>query len=173
MVLCSQKAVEATAAHCADIHLLGTAQLTSAGTASLKFRPGIGSHSYKSVFLNTTRVTGSQSSAESLAVTGQFPTTTSIGQSGGTGNYTLTATVTGRGSPVAPSGSVSFVDTSNNNAAFANAALGNATLGLVLTNPQTPVAGNLSSSAATGDFNGDGIPDVAIANYGASSLTVF
>ena len=36
---------DATAKYCTDIHLLGMAQLTSAGTAVLKLRPGIGSHS--------------------------------------------------------------------------------------------------------------------------------
>ena len=44
---------DATAKSCTDIHLLGSAQLTSAGTATLHFRPGIGSHSYKAVFLGT------------------------------------------------------------------------------------------------------------------------
>ena len=39
--------------YCEDIHLLGTAQLTSAGTAVLKFIPGMGSHSYKAVFVGT------------------------------------------------------------------------------------------------------------------------
>ncbi len=34
---------DASAQYCTDIHLLGTAQLTSAETAVLKFRPGIGS----------------------------------------------------------------------------------------------------------------------------------
>jgi hypothetical protein len=38
---------DATAASCTDIHLVGTVQLTSAGTAVLRFRPGPGSHSYK------------------------------------------------------------------------------------------------------------------------------
>ncbi len=33
---------DASAAYCTDIHVLGTAQLTSAGNAVLKFRPGIG-----------------------------------------------------------------------------------------------------------------------------------
>jgi hypothetical protein len=45
---------DATAAYCTDIHILGMAQLTSAGTATLKFVPGIGSHSYKAVFVGTT-----------------------------------------------------------------------------------------------------------------------
>jgi hypothetical protein len=35
---------DATAKFCTDIHLLGTAQLTANGTATLKFRPGVGSH---------------------------------------------------------------------------------------------------------------------------------
>jgi hypothetical protein len=32
---------DATAAYCMDIHILATAQLTSSGTATYKFRPGI------------------------------------------------------------------------------------------------------------------------------------
>jgi hypothetical protein len=44
---------DATAKSCTDIHLLGTAQVTSNGTATLRFRPGIGSHSYQAVFLGT------------------------------------------------------------------------------------------------------------------------
>jgi Bacterial Ig-like domain (group 3) len=44
---------DATATHCTDIHILATAQLTSSGTATYTFRPGIGSHSYKAVFVGT------------------------------------------------------------------------------------------------------------------------
>ncbi len=86
---------DATAKLCTDIHLLGTAQLTSAGTASMKFRPGIGSHSYKAVFAGTKSNAASTSSASELTVTAttQYPTTTTIVQSGSNGNYTLAATV--------------------------------------------------------------------------------
>jgi hypothetical protein len=42
---------DATATFCTDVHLLGTAQLTSAGTAAINLRPGIGSHSYLAKFL--------------------------------------------------------------------------------------------------------------------------
>jgi hypothetical protein len=49
---------EALATYCTDIHVLGPAQLTSAGTAELKFRPGIGSHSYKAVFAGTNTYAG-------------------------------------------------------------------------------------------------------------------
>jgi hypothetical protein len=44
---------DATAPRCEDIHILGAAQLTAAGTATLKFIPGIGSHSYKAFFTGT------------------------------------------------------------------------------------------------------------------------
>jgi hypothetical protein len=89
---------DASATYCTDIHLLGTAQLTSTGTATLKFIPAIGSHSYKAIFVGTNSNTSSISSASALAVTSSLiPSTTTIAQSGITGNYTLTATVTGQG----------------------------------------------------------------------------
>ena len=56
----------ATAASCTDIHLLGTAQLTSAGTAVLRFRPGPGSHSYQAVFLGASGDAPSFSAAVGL-----------------------------------------------------------------------------------------------------------
>ena len=72
---------DGTAAHCTDIHIVGTAQLTSSGTAVFKFRPAAGSRSYKAVFLGTKTYEGSASSAASLTVTGLTglaPTTTTI-----------------------------------------------------------------------------------------------
>jgi hypothetical protein len=154
---------DAKAKYCTDIHLLGTAQLTSAGTAQMKFRPGIGSHSYKAVFLGTKTNAASTSSASELTVTGNYPTTT-IAQSGSpTSGYTLTATVGGGLSPVAPTGTVSFLDTSNGNAALGTAALGAVTAVLGWLNPQDlPV--DEPEGIVVGDFNGDGIPDVAIVN---------
>ncbi len=84
---------DATAAHCDAIHLIGSAQLTSAGTASLSFIPGMGNHSYQAVFAGTLADGASSSSASSLAVTASQPSTTTIAPSGNPGNYTLTATV--------------------------------------------------------------------------------
>jgi trimeric autotransporter adhesin len=65
---------DATAKYCTDIHLLGTAQLTSAGTAALNLRPGIGSHSYRAVFVGTKANAASTSTAAALTVTGVYPT---------------------------------------------------------------------------------------------------
>ena len=64
------KFCDATAANCTDIHLLGTAQLTKAGTATFKLRPGTGSHSYKAVFVGTSQAAASASSTEVLKATG-------------------------------------------------------------------------------------------------------
>ena len=105
---------DATATYCEDSAIIGTAQLTSAGTAVIRIPPPIGSHIYKAVFNGTTSNTKSTSSTQSLTVTGTHATTTAISASGSTGNYTLTGTVIGTGiaSPP-PTGSVSFVDTTN------------------------------------------------------------
>ncbi len=166
---------DASASYCTDIHLLGTAQLTSAGTAVLRFRPRIGGHSYKAVFLGINSDASSSSSASGLTVTGKNPTITTIAQSGNPGNYTLTATVGGivnASGTLAPTGTVSFLDTTTGNSVLGTAAVGSGTLGLSFLNSSNPPDGDLAWSAAVGDFNGDGIPDLAIANYGDSTVTI-
>ena len=162
---------DATATNCMDIHLLGTAQLTSAGAATIKLRPGVGSHSYKAVFVGTASQGASSSGTATLAVTGIYPTTTIIAQSGSVGNYTLTATVGGVG-PIAPTGTVSFLDTSNGNAVLGTAGLGAGTAGLSFLNTSYSVTGWHPSTIAVGDFNGDGIPDLAVASDENSNLTI-
>ena len=166
---------DATATYCDPIHLIGSAQLTSAGTASLQFIPGMGSHSYKAMFAGTLADGKSSSVASSLAVTASQVSTTTIAQSGNPGDYTLTATVTGQG-PVAPGGIVSFPDTSNDtsnaNSVLGSAALGNGVATLSWQNPQSPATGAQPGSIALADFNGDGILDMAVANAGANTLTI-
>jgi hypothetical protein len=156
---------DATAKYCTDIHLLGTVQLTGAGTATLRFRPGIGSHSYKAVFLGTTSAAASASADAALAVTaigGVLPSITTIASSGSQGGYTLTATASGNIS-VAPTGTVSFVDMSNANALLGTAALTPSTAGLIFI--RSSLLFYAPTLVATGDFNGDGIADlVAISN---------
>ncbi|HEY9127819.1 MAG TPA: Ig-like domain repeat protein, partial [Acidobacteriaceae bacterium] len=98
---------DASARSCADIHLLGTAQLNSAGTATLKLRPGIGSHSYKAIFVGTKTYAQSASEASALTATGTIPqlaTATSISQTGSWGAYTLSSTVTETGNTAPPAG---------------------------------------------------------------------
>jgi len=161
---------DATAAYCTDIHRLGTTQLTSAGTAVLKLVPGIGSHSYKAVFLGTILDSASLSSASMLTVTGTYSTSTAIASSGGTGNYTLTATVTGQGS-ASPTGIASFPDTSNGNYVLGAVPLSPDASAPVLSffNSSTRATSPYPQSVAVADFNGDGKPDLAVPVYSMST----
>ena len=163
---------DAASAYCTDIHLLGLSQLTSAGTAVLRFVPGIGKHSYKAVFAGTPNgspaYAGSASKKVPLAVTGKFPTATSITASGGAGDYTLTATVTGfvnATSLASPAGKASFIDTSDSNHVLGKASLGAGTLGLGFFNSSSPPTHPYAQYAAVGDFNGDGLLDLAVPVY--------
>ena len=165
------KFCNAAAAHCEDSALLATAQLTAAGTATFKFRPGIGSHSYQAVFVGTHSYAKSASAAVDLTVTftGTYPTTTTITSSGSIGNYALTATVMGIGSrTVSPTGDVSFLDTTNANSSLGSAALGPGTLGESFTAGPSASAGTGPFPIAVADFNGDGIADVATVNNGSA-----
>jgi hypothetical protein len=158
---------DATAKFCTDIHLLGTAQLTAHGTATLRFRPGIGSHSYKAVLAEPADLGPSASTASSLTVTasqgtGQMATTTYLEASGVPNNFSLTATVPGNGNTL-PTGMVSYVDASNGNAVLGTVALTSETGAGFADSSLLPVSSqNLGNTVLTADFNGDGIPDLVI-----------
>ena len=145
--------------------MLGTSQLTSVGKATLKFRPGAGNHGYKAVFAGTNTDAGSASSASALTVSGKTPTAAAITETGIPGNYTLTATVGGQGGTSAPTGTVSFLDTSYSNAVVATGQLGIGVSELNFLRSEAIDTDNQSTSVTVGDFNGDGIPDLAVASY--------
>ena len=164
---------DATATYCEDAHLLGSAQVTSKGTAVFKFRPAPGSHSYKAFFQGTTHGTtlyaASASSDENLTVTGgPYPTTTSMTQSGTLGNYTLSATVTSANGPAfSPSETVDFLDTANSNYVLGSPML---TPGPSVLSYAAPVSIGTGSGtqpmwSVMADFNQDGIPDIAVIDF--------
>src|ERR1700761_7297079 len=70
------KFCDAAATYCEDLHILGTGQLNASGTSVLKFRPTVGSHTYKAVFGGTNTYATSTSAVSPLSVTGLNPTTT-------------------------------------------------------------------------------------------------
>ena len=158
---------DASVTYCTDIHLLGTAQLTSAGTGVLKFLPPPGSHSYKAVFAGTKTMATSTSATSALTVTGPGPSVTSVTSTGQAGNRTLSATVGGN-STTSPTGTVSILNTSANNTVIATGTLvGGGGSGFI----QTGIfISNLFGPAVTGDFNGDGSLDAAgIVDSGSGS----
>jgi hypothetical protein len=163
---------DASSAHCTGVHFLGFAQLTGAGSAVMRFIPGLGHHMYQTVFVGTNSDASSSSSTADLTVTGTYSTASVIAEGGSAGNYTLTATVAGIGGSASPSGTLSFLDTSNGNAVLTAANLGKGTANLSFTNPATPPTGSEPIGVATADFNGDGIPDIAITNASSDSVTV-
>ena len=170
---------DATATHCTDIHLLGTAQLTSAGTATINLRPGVGSHSYKAIFVGTSSYSTSSSSTDQLSVTGIYSTTTTIEWGSGTaGNYTLGTQVMGMGNnTVAPTGTVSILDTSNSNAVLGTGSLSGSNAAHTFTNVSNvsfPITEGVAPNVfVVGDFNGDGKPDVAVVSLANSSVEIF
>jgi hypothetical protein len=157
---------DANATRCEDAHLFGSAQLTSNGKATLKFRPAPGSHSYVAKFVGTTSNAASSSSTEDLTVTGgPFATTTSISPSGSAGNYTLNATVTSTsGTLLSPTGTVSFVDTNNGNYVLGSGPLvpGASTVSYAAPVGSSGTSGNDPTFSVMADFNQDGIPDIAV-----------
>ena len=121
------KFCNAAAPRCENGAVLGTAQLSASGTATIKIRParGTGSQSYSAIFLPTSQAATSTSAVAALTVTGTLLGSTTAYSStlgGGQGNYTISAQVTGS-SYVPPSGLLSFLDSSNNNAVVGTATL--------------------------------------------------
>jgi microcompartment protein CcmL/EutN len=162
---------DASAAYCDSVHQIATAQLTSSGNAVFRFVPGSGARTYKAVFAGTTANTSSSSGPASLTVTASLPTTTTLTQSGTAGNYSLTASVTGQG-PMAPSGDVSFIDTNSSNSVLASAATVLNSTATTENVAQTIPTGTYPAYMVSGDFNGDGIPDLAVANTGSSTVSI-
>ena len=147
----------AAAAHCEDVNILGQAQLTSAGAATTKLRLAVGSHSVKAEFQGTHLYARSASSAQDLMVTGKFTTSTGIVASG----LNFIGTVTSNG--IAAAGTVSFLDSTDSGSLLASVPLNVVSRATVLTEVP-PLQSYFPSGIAVGDFNGDGIPDLAMVN---------
>ena len=109
---------EATAIFCENNSALGVAQLTfPAATASVKLGSGpIGNHSYKAVFRANKSYGSSLSNTVTYSVTGTYLSNILLTSTGTIGNYSLEGTVNGLGSlTTGPTGTISFLDTSNGN----------------------------------------------------------
>ncbi len=138
---------------------------------------GIGSHSIKAIFGGTRSALASSSTAQSVAVTGMSPTGTLISLSGAAGSYSVTGTVGYMGLAAPGSAeSVTFVDTTNGNLQVGTGPLGTPASPqyAFTTVTDSPFgSGVVPVDIAVGDFNGDGIPDLAVANFTANTVSIY
>ena len=165
---------------------VGTGQLKSNGTAVLPVRLGLGSHSLQAVFAGTPKAGSATSAASSLDVTGTGTASTAL---------TLMAAPVGAG-PQAPydwgfdftmqaiapngfqdpTGTIELTDSNFSNAVlFTQNLTGGWTYnGGQFTGSATtpPVTGSKPFGIAAGDFNRDGIPDLAVANSATAEVGI-
>jgi len=92
-------------------------------------------------------------------------TTSALTSSGNAGGYSLTETVTGVLGKGLPTGSISFVDISNGDLSLGTGALRSPLINLSLANGPSFITGVEAADVATGDFNGDGKPDIAVMTW--------
>jgi Bacterial Ig-like domain (group 3)/FG-GAP-like repeat len=157
----------ASAPHCEDAAILGTAQLTTNGTAKLYLRLPPGTHSIKAIFSATPNRAiprdSSTSTAVSITVKGIANSLTAQPTALKTGNFYRLSTIVNAFGPVPLTGMVSFHDTVNGGTPLL---LGSAPVSPALTQPTYTLPSPVPSPVPTdtvviGDFNNDGIPDLA------------
>jgi hypothetical protein len=125
--------------------------------------------SYTAVYVGTTADAKSSSAASTITVTGTFPTTSVLTSVQTATNpppyiYTLTDTVTGSTQNY-PTGTVSFQDTSDGNYVLGTAPIVTGSSTFVLTPKPLVPSATFPRYVDVGDLNGDGIDDIAVADF--------
>lgn len=162
---------------CTGLAVLGSAQLTSNGTAAIALRLGIGTHSLEAIFNGAGSAGLAISMPSPLTVTGKYPTSTvmyPLQYPSSPSSYMLRAqiqAVAPSGIP-SPSGMVQFVDTSVSNTVLDSVEATPDSYQPYLFNStaQTPETGAKPFAIVAGDFNRDGIPDLVVANSGNNTV---
>jgi Legume lectin domain/Bacterial Ig-like domain (group 3)/FG-GAP-like repeat len=158
-------------ADCQNEAPIGRAQLTSNGTAIIRLGLSAGPHTLRAIFHGTKTLSSSTSSTQNLAdtpIAANFPTALNAPVANPVnGGFTFTSYLNTFG-PTPPTGTVSLVDTSRDNAAIASGPVvpGTSTFSYTVATPnsfsQIPISViNAGVAFATGDFNNDGFQDIA------------
>jgi Bacterial Ig-like domain (group 3)/FG-GAP-like repeat/NHL repeat len=170
VVFCNSDAVS-----CEDAAFLGTATAVKINStqlsATIRLRFGVGTHNINAIFQPTPLNLGSSSPSQTLTVTASsiYPSSTTITASGSVGNYAFNGTVSGYGlEPLV--GTVQLADSTKGNALLASCTLGPPSRGFAA--PSTIDAVGNVYSVATGDFNGDGILDIAYPENGGNNISI-
>ena len=152
--------------------VLGTVQVSSSspGSATLLTRFGPGSYSLTAQYNGNDFLLGSTSTAQPLTVTGTEPTSSTLTATQNGSNYNFSLTVTGSGNaPLSGAGALENV-TQNGLVIGSIPVPGPGTSGFQAVQSYPANAG--PQGIAVGDFNGDGIPDLAITNNSSTSVSV-
>jgi hypothetical protein len=171
----------ADAPRCVDAAVLGQVQLTNHGVASIPLRLGIGTYNIKAVFQGVARTSShsavlrqpSSSAVQKLTVesTSKVASTTSLGVTGGSGSYQFTSTILTPARPI-PGGTLSFLDLAHSGASFGSLPLSAGTRSVNLLHTYAVSSDYYGiMQMAPGDFNRDGIPDLAV-TYGDRAVTI-
>jgi len=172
----------ADAPKCVDAAVLGQAQLTSHGVASIPLRLGIGTYSIKAVFQGVARTSShstalrqpSTSAAQKLTVESpsKVASATSLSVAGASGSYQFTSAVLTPARPIA-GGTLSLLDLAHSGASLGSLPLsaGSRSVNLLHSSPvPNPDVFNIMQMAS-GDFNRDGILDLAV-TYDNQAVTI-
>jgi N-acetylneuraminic acid mutarotase len=155
---------DAAYASCVGQGLIGIAQTNSKGVATFPMRFGAGAHQVVARFQVQSTLAASVSPVTAISINNAL-TTAGLASSGTSAGYELTATIAGFGPKNAPTGSVQFIDTSNNNAVLGTVQLEGATESQsYVVGPEIPDTAGFGWYTTTADLNGDGIPDVIVVN---------
>jgi Bacterial Ig-like domain (group 3)/FG-GAP-like repeat/FG-GAP repeat len=151
--------------------LYGSSHLTSGGTATLRTKLNVGDDTVVAIFKATRFNLGSASAVIVLPVSARvvYPSSTSLAVGGAPGSYILTGSVSSYGME-RMDGTVGLLNTTVSNAQIGSAVLSNPTIGL--SNTVSYGVGRQPTGVTKGDFNGDGIPDLAVANENDNTISV-
>jgi hypothetical protein len=149
---------------------LGTVQLVKkSGTATLLMRFGPGDDTLTAGFNSTNSFNSSVSPPQPLHVTGTEPTIGTLTATSDGQNYDFSLSVFGFGFPP-PAGSATFTDLTLNGNLGSVQIAGQGTLSFQL--PTSFTAGLSPERIASGDFNGDGFPDLAISDVNGNTVII-
>ena len=155
---------------------IGSSQLTSAGKAVFRTVFTIGVHSLTAKFEARGTYAASASAAQPMTVTakGNIAFLSNLMAQQVQGTYTLTNNLSFH-AKAGPTGSVNFVSPSNSNASLGTSPLTFQSLNFdpyVLYSTGTADGASSVVGVAAGDFNNDGIPDLAVSNNN-SQIVIF
>jgi|GEM_PF-2292884 len=155
--------------------LIATEELNSLGVATIKIVPGVGTHTLQVQFQGTKAFTGKTSAQTTLVVAafGNYRTTGALSYTKSGSTYNLTDIVTFYGQ-VIPNGAVQFSDITGSLDILGTVPVPS-TLTQTLSAPSSYTSGAQSTGAlvsATGDFNNDGFPDIAVSNLADDTVSV-